>query len=419
MQHDLSDIEIRVLCSLVEKALTTPDQYPLSTNSLRLACNQKTSREPVMDIDDTAVDAALLSLRERGLARSSRPQGSRSWKHHHVITEVLPLDDGEVALVAVLGLRGAQTPGELRQRTDRMHGFADVPDVQAALDSLAAMTPPLVRCLGREPGQSQDRWTHTLGDDVVAPEASRQRSMASEFRALHESGFFVLPNPWDRGSARMLQEAGAKALATTSAGFGRAIGKDDQEVTRDELVAHVADLTEFVDVPLNVDSERLFPGDPGGITRTVEMLAAAGAAGVSIEDYDPATDSIDEIGVASEAVREAVEACARHDIVLTARCENHLYGRGDLDDTVTRLLAYRDAGAEVLYAPGIIDESELELLADAVDRPLNVLALPGTPPLDRLAELGIRRASTGSIIFNAAAAAARSTAAEFFAAGST
>lgn len=243
--------------------------------------------------------------------------------------------------------------------------------------------------------------------------------MASEFRALHASGFFVLPNPWDRGSASMLQDLGAKALATTSAGFGRVIGKDDQEVSRDELVEHVADLTAFINVPLNVDSERLFPDDHGGITKTVELLAGAGAAGVSIEDYNPANHSIDPIGEATDAVREAAEACVRHDLVLTARCENHLYDRGDLDDTVTRLLAYKSAGAEVLYAPGVTSSADIELIVGETDMPVNVLALPSAPSVDELAGLGVRRASAGSIIYNAAAAAARASASKFFGASNS
>lgn len=414
MERDLSPIELRVLGSLVEKAFTTPDQYPLSTNSLRLACNQKTSRDPVMDVSENEVDSALLSLRERGLARSSKPQGSRAWKHHHVITEVLPLDNGETAVLAVLALRGAQSPGELRQRTERMHGFEDLAEVEATLTSLRERDEPLVQCIGRQPGQSQDRWRHLLAEDAVAPEASRQRALAQEFRALHESGFFVLPNPWDRGSALMLQELGARALATTSAGFGRSIGKDDQEVTRDELVQHVAELTSLVDVPLNVDGERLFPDESGGIARTVDMLATAGAAGVSIEDYNPATHSMDSLSRSVEAVHEAVEACDRHNLVLTARCENFLYGQPDLDDTIARLVAFRDAGAEVLYAPGVVDAGDIELVISETNRPLNVLPLPGTPSLSELADLGVRRVSTGSILANVAAAAARARATEFF-----
>lgn len=413
MQRDLSAAEIRALCALVEKALTTPDQYPLSTNSLRLACNQKNSREPVMDLTEAEVDAALLSLRTRGLARTSRPQGSRSWKHRHIIDEVLPLDPAQVAVLAVLGLRGAQTPGELRQRTDRMHQFNDVNEIESALVSLAALDDPLARNLGREPGQSQDRWMHCLSETAVPHEASKQRALASEFRTLHETGLFVLPNPWDRGSARMMQELGARAVATTSAGFGRAIGKDDQEITRDELVAHVLDLTSFLDIPLNVDGERLFPDQHGGITRMVDLLADAGAAGVSIEDYDPTRSTIDPLNKATEAVEEAAEACARHDLVLTARAENYLYDRPDIDDTISRLLAYSSAGAEVLYAPGVTSALDIELIVSETEKPVNVLALPAAPPLDELADLGVRRASTGSLIHNSAAAAARAASAEF------
>jgi 2-methylisocitrate lyase-like PEP mutase family enzyme len=222
------------------------------------------------------------------------------------------------------------------------------------------------------------------------------------FRTLHERGTFVMPNPWDRGSARILQELGFAALATTSAGLGRALGKDDQQVTRDELVAHVADLTAMLDVPLNVDSERLFPEEPGGIAATVRLLADAGAAGCSIEDYRPATGAVIPLDEAADAVAEAAAACAAHDVVLTARAENALYGGGDLDDTIARLTAYRAAGADVLYAPGLTAAGDLARVVAEAGGPVNVLALPGTPPIDRLAELGVRRVSTGSALFNVA-----------------
>src|SRR6185436_9355368 len=170
------------------------------------------------------------------------------------------------------------------------------------------------------------------------------------FRALHAAdGAFVMPNPWDIGSARLLATCGFEALATTSAGFAWALGKHDQNVTRDELVAHVIALAAATELPLNVDSERLYPDDPGGVAETVRLLADAGAAGCSIEDYDPATGSIDEVGPAAERVATAV--AAKGDVVLTARCESHLYGGADIDDTIARLVAYRDAGADVVYAP--------------------------------------------------------------------
>lgn len=414
MDLDLTAEEIRVLFSLVEKERTTPDQYPLSTNSLRLACNQKTSRDPVLDLSENEVDAALLSLRERKLVRSSKPTGSRAWKHRQVTSEVIDLGDAALAVLSVLGLRGPQTSGELRQRTERLHPFDETNQVDATLTGLAARENPLVRNIGREPGQSQDRWEHLLGARSVTPERARGHAMAADFEALHQSGFFVLPNPWDRGSARMFQEQGAKALATTSAGFGRSIGKDDQQVTRDELVAHVRDLSEFVNVPLAVDSERLFPDSPGGITESVRLLAEAGAAGVSIEDYDPSTSSIVSINSASEAVAEAAAACSAHGLVLTARAENHLYpGGGDLDDTVGRLKAYERAGANCLYAPGLDDVEEIELVISEVDAPINVLALPGVLDLDELAAVGVRRVSTGSLLYQSAMSAAREQAITF------
>ena len=221
-------------------------------------------------------------------------------------------------------------------------------------------------------------------------------TIADRFRTLHEAGLFVMPNPWDRGSARILEELGFVALATTSAGHGRSLGKNDQQVTRDELVAHVAELTDQVDVPLNVDSERLFPDDEGGIAETVRLLAEAGAAGCSIEDYDPGRGAIVPVDEAASAVGTAAEACRAHGVVLTARAEHLLYGGHDLDDVVARLSAYRDAGAEVVYAPGLTAEADIARVVAEVGGPVNVLALPGTPSIERLAELGVRRISTGS-----------------------
>lgn len=413
MNLDLSEDEVRVLFALVEKERTTPDQYPLSTNSLRLACNQKTSRDPVLDLAERDVDAALLTLRERGLARSLKPSGSRAWKHRQVIDEVVPLDDGALSVLTVIALRGPQTPGELRQRTERMHGFEHTDEIEETLRSLANRDQPLVRNLGREPGQSQDRWSHLLSSDAVTPQASRQRAMSATLHDLHQTGFFVLPNPWDRGSARLFQEMGALALATTSAGFGRAIGKDDQEVTRDELIAHTADLAAFADVPLSVDSERLFPDAPGGIAQTVRLLAEAGAAGVSIEDFDPNTKTVDDLAKAAEAVAEAVHAAEEFGVFVTARAENHLYGIADIDDTIARLTAYEAAGAHCLYAPGLTDAVDIEMVVSETNAPINVLGIPGTPDLETLADIGVRRVSTGSLLYNAASAAARETAQGF------
>lgn len=213
-----------------------------------------------------------------------------------------------------------------------------------------------------------------------------------------------MPNPWDVGSARLLASCGFEALATTSAGFAWSIGKLDQSVSRDELIAHVASLADATTLPLNVDSERCFPDDPGGVPETIALLAGAGASGFSIEDYDPATDSIDDIAVAAERVAVAAEAAHRlpDPMVLTARAENHIQVGGDLDDTIARLIAYRDAGADVVYAPGLRDIDEIAGVVDAVRVPVNVLALPGGPTVTELASVGVRRVSTGSSLTRAA-----------------
>lgn len=227
-------------------------------------------------------------------------------------------------------------------------------------------------------------------------------TLKDTFKSLHQDGIFIMANPWDRGSALVLQEMGFPALATTSAGLGRSIGKDDQEVSRDELLAHVAELTALLSVPLNVDSERLFPDDPGGIAETVRLLANAGASGCSIEDYNPSSSSIDSMQSASEAVAIAAQACAEHSLLLTARAENHLYGISDLDDTIARLLAYQNVGCDVLYAPGLISASDISRVTSSIGLPLNVLATPKGPPVPELAELGVRRVSIGGAMYNAA-----------------
>lgn len=230
-------------------------------------------------------------------------------------------------------------------------------------------------------------------------------NLADQFRSLHGHGMFVMPNPWDRGSALVLQDLGFSALATTSAGFGRSIGKDDQEVTRDELVAHVADLTSVLTIPLNVDSERLFPEDPGGITETVRLLAEAGAAGCSIEDYSPVTKSIDSIEAATAAVAEAVSACREHNLVLTARAEGQLYQLGSIDDTIERLISFQEVGADVLYPPGVHSAADISRVVQEVDRPVNMLAATSAPSIVELRSLGVRRVSAGSALSNAATAA--------------
>jgi len=223
----------------------------------------------------------------------------------------------------------------------------------------------------------------------------------SRFRSLHSADeFFVMPNPWDVGSARLLASLGFQALATTSAGFAWSLGKLDQRVTREELVAHVAHLAEATPLPINVDSERCYPDDPGGIAETVARLADAGAAGFSIEDYDPAAGRIDEVALAAERVAIAAEAAHRLDapMTLTGRAENHIRGVDDLDDTVARLIAYRDAGADVVYAPGLADLDQIAAVVEAVDVPVNVLLTPNGPTIAELASVGVRRVSTGGAL---------------------
>ena len=237
-------------------------------------------------------------------------------------------------------------------------------------------------------------------------------SMTDEFRSLHASDFFVMPNPWDRGSARALERLGFPALATTSSGYARSIGKNDQQVTRDELVRHVADLTDFMSVPLNVDSERLFPEDPGGIAESVRLLAEASAVGCSIEDYDPESQSIVPLGIARDAVAEAAASCRASGLVLTARTENHLYKQNDLEDTLARLVAFREAGAEVLYAPGLTDSSDIARVVTECGGPVNVLDMPSVPSMEELAKLGVRRVSTGGSLYNEAHSALRTAARE-------
>ncbi len=223
------------------------------------------------------------------------------------------------------------------------------------------------------------------------------------FRELHERDeLFIMPNAWDAGSARLLASLGFEALATTSAGFAWSLGRDDGHVTRNELVAHVESLAAATSLPLSVDSERLYSDDLSGVAETVELLAAAGAAGCSIEDWNPATGRIDDVELAAERVAAAAGAARKHGIVLTARAENLLHDVEDLDDTIARLSAYRDAGADVVYAPGLTSMAEISAVVTQVGIPVNVLALPGTPKIGELGKLGVRRVSTGSLLASAA-----------------
>ena len=182
------------------------------------------------------------------------------------------------------------------------------------------------------------------------------------------------------------------------------LGKLDQQVSRAALVAHVRAVASAAPLPLNVDSERCYPDEPGGVTETVALLADAGAAGFSIEDYNPATQAVDDVETATGRVAEAARAAhaPADPLVLTARAENHIRGVQDLDDTISRLVAYRDAGADVVYAPGLRELDDIRAVVDTVRVPVNVLALPRGPRVAELASVGVRRVSTGGALASAA-----------------
>ena len=218
------------------------------------------------------------------------------------------------------------------------------------------------------------------------------------FRALHAEGTFLLPNPYDVGAARLLAALGFSAIASTSSGFAATLGRLDMNVSLDELLVHAGQLAAATDLPLNVDSERCFADDAAGVTSTVEQLASAGAAGCSIEDWNPATGAIDPIEVATARVAAAASGAAPSGLVLTARCENHLHGVHDLDDTVARLVAYRDAGADVVYAPGLVQLDQIRRVVAETRVAVNVLILPGGPSVPELADVGVRRISTGGLL---------------------
>lgn len=217
------------------------------------------------------------------------------------------------------------------------------------------------------------------------------------FRDLHQQGLFIMPNAWDLGSARLFEHLGFAAVATTSSGLAATLGRPDQQVRRDELLAHVEAMAMAVTLPVSVDAEHCFPAEPGGVARTVRLIADAGAAGCSIEDYEPGTGLL-PIEVATERVAEAVSAAAPHALVITARAENHLHGVADLDDTIARLVAYRDAGADVMYAPGLAALADIERVVREIEAPINVLTVPGGPTIQELAGAGVRRVSTGGAL---------------------
>ena len=246
--------------------------------------------------------------------------------------------------------------------------------------------------------------------------AQAQAERARAFRALHEGpGPLLLPNPWDAGSARLLASLGFAALATTSGGFAATLGRLDGGVTRDEALGHAAAIVAATPLPVSADLENAFADEPAGVAETIGLAAATGLAGCSVEDFTRRPgEPIYDLGLARERVAAAASAAkaAPGPLVLTARAENYLHGRPDLADTIRRLQAYQEAGADVLYAPGLASLADIRAVVSSVDRPVNVLAFPGTPAVPQLAEAGVRRISVGSAFSNAALGALVSAARE-------
>jgi 2-methylisocitrate lyase-like PEP mutase family enzyme len=238
--------------------------------------------------------------------------------------------------------------------------------------------------------------------------------LTERFRSLHVPGDpLLLPNPWDAGSARILAALGFAALATTSSGFAATLGRPDGNVTRDEAIGHAAAIAHATDLPVSADLENGFAHDAAAVADCVRAAVDGGLAGCSIEDFRGYDDqSIYPIDHAAERIVAAAEANAGR-MVLTARAENYLHGRPDLADTIARLQRFQDAGADVLYAPGLSDPADIRAVVHAVDRPINVLATPSAPAVGELAALGVARVSVGGAFAYAALGALGEAAREF------
>jgi 2-methylisocitrate lyase-like PEP mutase family enzyme len=235
-----------------------------------------------------------------------------------------------------------------------------------------------------------------------------QLEKARVFQTLHErEGAFIIPNPWDAGTTRMLARLGFEALATTSAGYAFSAGQMDNTIGRDATIAHVRTIVSSTDLPVSADLENGFGDGPDEVAETFRMAAAAGLAGGSIEDASGRPDEpIYELARAVERVRAAAEVVNTlpFPFMLTGRAENYLWGRPDLKNTIKRLQAYQEAGADVLYAPGVTTKEEISAVVNSVDRPVNVvMGLRGVSlGLAELAELGVKRVSVGSALYRAA-----------------
>jgi 2-methylisocitrate lyase-like PEP mutase family enzyme len=251
-----------------------------------------------------------------------------------------------------------------------------------------------------EPPQSLERSSLVSDTGFPAAAGSRltQREKAAAFRALHEGEPFLIPNPWDAGSARVLEALGFKALATTSSGFAFTLGRQDGGARLDEVVEHVRALDRSTGLPVSVDLENGYGPEPEAAASAVVRVAEAGAVGGSIEDYDPQgtiyslEHAVERVAAASEAARGL-----GFPFMLTARAENHIRGNPDLDDTIARLQAYERAGADVLYAPGLRSGDEIRAVCEATSRPLNVLARPDLS-MRKIVAAGGQRVSVGGAL---------------------
>ena len=233
-----------------------------------------------------------------------------------------------------------------------------------------------------------------------------QAEKARHFLSLHQGdAALLMPNPWDVGSARILESLGFEALATTSSGHAATLGRLDGAVSFDEAIEHAAAVAGAVDVPVSADLENGFADDPEAVAANVTRAIGTGLAGCSVEDYSP-EHGLYESRTAAERVAAAAEAAHRGDVhlVLTARAENHIRGNPDLADTIARLQSYQAAGADVLFAPGLADIEDIRRVVASIDRPLSVLALPNAPTVAELSAAGVKRISVGGAFFYAATA---------------
>ncbi len=244
-----------------------------------------------------------------------------------------------------------------------------------------------------------------------------QDQKAADFRELHQGEPFIIPNPWDAGSAKVMQALGFKALATTSSGFAFTLGRLDGHATPDEVLRHTADLAAASSLPVSVDLENGYGREPEKAAAAITRAAEAGAVGGSIEDFDPAGEIYD-FGHAVERVAAACEAARAlsFPFTLTARAENHVRDNPDLDDTIARLQAFEQAGADVLYAPGLRNGEEIRAVSEATSKPLNVLAHPRLS-MSEVVEAGGRRISVGGGLTWVAVAAMAGAAQEMLESG--